>query len=89
MRDWSSPEFDWDDANEDHVLRHDVYPEEAEQVFYNGPYVRRHRDRYVVMGQDDAGRYLIVVCERRGGRVRVITARTMEQSERRHYDRHR
>jgi uncharacterized DUF497 family protein len=76
MPDWSRPEFDWDDANEDHVLRHDVYPEEAEQVYDGRPLIRRFRGRYRVYGRDFSGRYLFVVCEERGDRIRVITAET-------------
>ena len=87
MPEWSRPEFDWDDANEAHALRHDVYPEEAEQVFAGRPLIRRFRDRYRVYGRDDAGRYLFVVCEERGNQIRVITARVMTHAERRLYDR--
>lgn len=40
MPNWTAPEFDWDDGNIDHLIdRHDVYPEEAEQVFGNNPYI--------------------------------------------------
>jgi len=42
MPNWRTPEFDWDDGNTEHIIgRHDVYPDEAEQVFYNGPHVRQ------------------------------------------------
>ena len=87
MPDWSRPEFEWDEANEDHVLRHDVYPEEVEQVFFGGPVIRRFRDRYHVYGRDSTGRYLFVVCVERQGLIRVITARRMSRIDRRFYDR--
>jgi uncharacterized protein len=29
--------FDWDSWNRDHINRHNVSPEEAEQVIYNNP----------------------------------------------------
>jgi hypothetical protein len=49
MPDWSRPDFDWDDGNALHIIAaHDVYPDEAEQVFYNGAYVRRVGKRYRV-----------------------------------------
>jgi uncharacterized DUF497 family protein len=90
MPDWSRPDFDWDDGNALHIIAaHDVYPDEAEQVFYNGAYVRRVGKRYRVYGQDNAGRYLFIVCELRGGLVRVITARDMDRDERKLYERHR
>ena len=89
IRDWARPEFEWDEANEEHILRHDVYPEEVEEVFAGNPYIRRNRDRYLVYGRDDSGPYLTVVCTGRGARIRVITARDMNRSERSLYDRHR
>jgi len=90
MPDWSWPDFDWDDGNVEHIIgRHNVSPDEAEQVFHNGAYVRRDGGFYRVYGQDDDGRYLIIVCERRGPFVRVISARDMDKDERRTYDRHR
>jgi hypothetical protein len=51
MPDWSRPVFQWDEGDENHLIaRHDIYPEEAEQVFYNGPHIRRVGDRYLIMG---------------------------------------
>jgi len=90
LRDWRNPEFEWDDGNVDHILRYDIYPEEAEEVFYR-PYVRRTGDRYTLLGQDRNGRYLTVICEVRSHptRVRVVTARLMDASERKAYDRQR
>lgn len=88
MHDWRRLEFEWDEGNEDHILRHNVYPEEAEQVFFNRPFIRRTGDRYEAMGRDDSGHYLFVVCVVRHGRVRVITARPMSRKEQRIYDRH-
>ena len=89
MHDWRRPQFEWDEGNEEHILRHDVYPEEAEHVFFNRPFIRRVGGRYEVMGQDDSSRYLFVVCVMRHDRVRVITARPMTRKEQRFYDRHR
>ena len=90
MPDWSWPDFEWDDGNVEHIIeRHNVQPEEAEQVFYNGAYVRREGDLYFAYGQDDSGRYLCVICELRAGHVRVVTARDMNARERRRYGRRR
>jgi uncharacterized DUF497 family protein len=51
MPDWSWPEFEWDEKNEEHVVkRHNVEPEEIEQAFYNGAYVRRDGDVYRAYG---------------------------------------
>ena len=89
MPNWSRPEFDWDEANEDHILRHDVYPEEVEDVFAGNPFIRRVGERYVAHGRDGSGRYLTVVFVVRKGMIRVVTARGMDKSERRLYGRHR
>ena len=91
MRDWRNPEFEWDDRNEDHILRHDLYPDEVEEIF-DRPYVRRRGSRYLVFGRDGNGRYLTIVCEIRSvahRRIRVVTARPMTPTERRDYDQHR
>ena len=90
MPDWSWPDFEWDEGNIRHITDgHDVDPDEAEQVFYNGAYVIRVGGRYRAFGQDDSGRYLFIICEQRDALVRVITARDMTARERRFYERHR
>lgn len=71
------------------IMRHDVYPEEAEQVFYNGAHIRRAGDEYRVYGRDDAGRYLYLVFVLRGSAIRIFSARTMTREEQRLYERHR
>ncbi len=82
-------DFEWDDANIEHIAEHQVEPEEAEEVFYNSPLIRRGRDgRYIALGQTWAGRYLTVIFERRPSNVvRVVTARPMTRAERRQYKR--
>ena len=48
--------FDWDDKNVAHIARHNVEPEEAEEVFFDKPFIRRSRDgRYIALGQSWAG----------------------------------
>lgn len=90
MPDWSRPAFQWDDGNETHLVeRHDVYPAEAEQVFYNGAHVRRGGGVYYAYGQDDSGRYLFLVFELRDGAVRKFSGRDMTENERRLYRQHR
>lgn len=90
MPDWSRPVFQWDEGNENHLIaRHDVYPEEAEQVFRNGPHIRRVGDRHLIYGHDDAGRYLLLVCVLRGDAIRIFSGRTMTREERRLYARYR
>lgn len=78
-------ELEWDDANRDHVLRHQVSIEEVEEVLYFEPHLRRTRQgRYLAYGQTLSGRHLVVVFVHRGrGRARPVTARPMDVRERR------
>ncbi len=79
----------------DHILdkietKHGVLFEEVWEICLSSMLsVRRGRDgRFVLFGQTEAGRYLMVVLV--GGdqnRWRVVTARDMTQSERREYNR--
>jgi uncharacterized DUF497 family protein len=84
------PEFEWDEHNEDKLLRnHNVSAWEAEQCFANPHTKRRHGDALLLLGVTDGGRMLFVVYEqKRGGVVRVYSAREMTDPERRTYRRH-
>lgn len=84
-------DLEWDDRNEAHIARHQVEPEEVEDVCYGNHIVRRSRGgRYEVCGQTDGGRYLVVVLEPLGGnRYRPVTARDMGVREQRSYRRMR
>jgi len=85
---WRVGRFDWDDANTDHVAEHGVEEIEVEEVFRGRLYVRRAKGRYIVLGETATGRRLFIVVEKKeGGRVRPITARDMNRSERRLFER--
>ena len=77
--------FEWDDGNIFHIERHEFTPEEVEEVFAGDHKVRRTRQqRYIALGETLDGRLTFVVFRRlSGGRVRAITARDMDASERR------
>jgi uncharacterized DUF497 family protein len=77
--------FDWDDDNVLHIENHQFTPEEVEEVFAGDHKVRRTgQRRYIALGETLDGRLAFVVFRRLpGGLVRVITARNMEDSERR------
>jgi uncharacterized protein len=64
-------ELEWDDNNVDHIGRHGVSPQEVEEVCYGLHYSKKDSDskghgkeRYILAGQTEAGRYLDVVIER-------------------------
>lgn len=84
--------FEWDDGNVLHLaLGHGIEPEQAEQVFAVGPFVRRtRRGQYAAFGPTASGRLLVIVFERKPrGIARIITGWDMKTTERRYYRRHR
>jgi uncharacterized protein len=75
---------------EEHIWsKHQVTPEEVDEVCFGSPLALRGRDRsYAIYGQSEAGRYLIVFLYPRGrGVYDLATAREMTQTERRRYQR--
>ena len=71
--------FEWDDANRDHIARHQVAPEEAEQVVDNDPVdieaeAVDGEQRFTSVGHTDRGRFLLVITILRHSRIRVVTA---------------
>jgi uncharacterized DUF497 family protein len=83
-------EFEWDEWNAGKLIeRHDVFPDEAEECFYNRHRIKRAGTNiYYLYGQTDAGRYLFLVYELKGPNViRVYSARTMTEGERRKFRR--
>lgn len=75
----------FDEWNEEHIAQHGVVPEEVEEVCWRRPYVSKTRqERLRVIGQTEAGRYLVVILASRGkGSYYPITARDATQAERR------
>lgn len=76
-------EFKWDEGNVQHILRHNVIPDEVEEACVNKPHVRKSADRrYLVYGITDSGRYLFIVGTNKGKSIfRTITARDMTERE--------
>lgn len=86
----------WLPQFEDKIIRkHDVFPDEVEEVFLNRPryfFQQKGRvadeDLYLALGQSDSGRYLVVLFILKSSRrALVISARDMNQAERRRYGR--
>jgi len=76
--------------------KHNVEKYEAEEVFWNYPIykmskiVTNDRRRYLAYGETDEGRLLVVVYEIENvNEVTIITAREMEQEEKRYYYKNR
>ena len=89
-------EFDWDDANIDHISLHGIDPEEAEDAVldeyaldfpaHRGP---NGQQRFGALGQAQTGRILVVILEERHTKVRVVTARIAKPEERSHYEKNK
>jgi hypothetical protein len=87
-RSWRIRLFDWDQGNLDHIAEHGVEPGEAEEIFRSRLYVRRVGERYTVLGVTEMGRRLFTVLVRLPGPViRIITARDMNDKERKLFER--
>jgi uncharacterized DUF497 family protein len=88
--------FDWDEANTlKNWERHQVTPEEAEELFFHDPLVVRTdaahsgaERRYLALGQTARGRSLFVAFTIRRKRIRVISVRDMNRREAKEYQRY-
>lgn len=87
--------FDWDEGNARENEKHGVDAIEAEQVFFDQRLLmfedERHSQsekRYQALGKTREERLLHVTFTLRGGgaRIRIISARPMNQKERRIYE---
>jgi uncharacterized protein len=80
--------FDWDEANTQHISRHQVEAAEVEEAFASRHLLLRSWEgRMVLLGRSAAGRYLSIAFVIRDGVVRVITARNMSDAERKRFRR--
>ncbi|HHW44888.1 MAG TPA: BrnT family toxin [Desulfotomaculum sp.] len=75
--------------------RHNVTPEEVEEVCFGNPLILKSKQDakgrnplYYALGRTESGRYLFIVFIRfKHGRAMVVTARDMNQYERKYYQR--
>jgi uncharacterized DUF497 family protein len=86
-------EFRWNDWNVEHLAKHDVDPDEAEQVVIEAraPYpLGRSDGKYLVWGPGRADRLLqVVFVLDDDGRVFVIHARPLTDAEKHRFRRRR
>ena len=83
-------EFEWDDANQNHIARHNVTPEEAEEAVLIEPLEvdiqqEEKEDRVLCFGRTKPGRLLTVLYTERHGKIRVITAYDMTKEQQQLY----
>ena len=80
--------FEWDEANIEHIARHNVAPSEAEDVFFDTKNVLDEdiehsiaEDRFIIIGKTKEGRLLYQIFTKRGNKIRVISARDINKKE--------
>ena len=83
-------EFDWDSANINHVARHGINPEEAEEAILIESLeadVQTHEieQRVLCFGRTKSGRLLTVLFTERRSKIRVVTAYEMTKEQQRMY----
>ena len=87
-------EFTWDENKEEaNLSTHGVSFDEASTVFEDILYVdfydpdhSYNEHRYVIIGQSNRGRLLIVSYTERGDAIRLISARKTTRRERQYYE---
>jgi uncharacterized protein len=87
-------EFEWDSRKSAANLRkHKVSFDEASTVFGDAlsataadPDHAAHEHRYITIGMSGKRRLLMVAHTERGGRIRIISARTLTRIEKRTYE---
>ncbi|WP_446008308.1 BrnT family toxin [Candidatus Electrothrix sp.] len=87
-------EFEWDPHKaETNVRKHQVSFPEAATVFRDSlgitvydPDHSDQEDRFISIGMSKSGRLLMVAHTDRGSRVRIISARELNRSERKAYE---
>jgi uncharacterized protein len=86
--------FQWGDGNsQKNFIKHNVQNWECEQVFFNRPLIvlddlghSTIEKRWASFGQTDSGRLLVIIFTKRSNLLRVISARDMDQKERKYYE---
>jgi uncharacterized DUF497 family protein len=84
-------QFDWDDANRQHISEHRVSCDEVEYVVNHGPWdvevqIVESEERYVQLGATNRGRVLAVISTVRGPLIRVVTAYDASRRQRLMYE---
>ena len=86
--------FEWDTGNQDkNQKKHQVSQTECEQLFFNSPLLIhedvKHSDveeRFYALGKTNIERKLFIVFTIRNQKIRIISARDMNQKERNIYE---
>ena len=82
--------FDWDKHNAGHIAKHNIRPEEVEQVLVNSPMpvteeIHNGEERFLDIGHTQAGKVLWVCWTLRNGKMRTVTAWAASRHDREGY----
>lgn len=86
--------FDWDKGNIDKsYLKHGITPRQAEEAFVDVKLIliedikhSQSEKRHIVIGKNSDGKILFTVFTKRGHKIRIISARSANNKERRAYE---
>lgn len=80
--------FEWDEANVEHIARHNVSPAEAEEIFFDTKNVLDEdiehsiaENRFIIIGKTKGKRLLYQIFTKRGNKIRVISSRDINKKE--------
>jgi uncharacterized DUF497 family protein len=76
----------WDERNIFHIARHGITIRNVEDGVSGRHIARKVKNRYLIYGETEAGRHILVVLEKTGDNFRPITARDMSESEKKVYN---
>jgi uncharacterized protein len=84
-------EFDWDRNNISHLQRHNITPQEAEEVFYDSDRClhNAYDGRRKIVGMTENGRILAIVYDKNGKKFRPFTGWEATETERKSYNKRR
>jgi hypothetical protein len=72
----------WDEWNIHHILRHQVIPDEVEEICLSRPLITRGKDgAYRIIGRTEASRYLTIIGKVKEEGFYTITARGSDDKE--------
>lgn len=81
-------EFEWGEANIAHIAKHNVIPNEAEEVFFDKNNAwnedlkhSKVEERYLIIGKTKGKRLLYQIFTVRGNKIRVISSRDINKKE--------
>ena len=84
-------EIIWPEDRVEHIARHNVQPDEFEEVCFSNPLILRAKSEgknpvYYILGQTNSGRYLFcVIIKFPEGKAYPVTARQMTKKEKSRY----